>query len=408
VTIEGIGVDVALVPAFGEDPSVILLRPNVPDSTQALPGTVFLKGDIAPGTHGLLEVWDGVSGYDYGIVNENAPLAGDVNQDGHLDVWLGEELFLGPLLGRTVRRLQDSQAHVEGFREWAVAGNFDADGDGQLDVLFKSDAGAWSFIRYGPFEGVLPSAVEGAADPATYTRLGENSFCTESDHDTVILRDHLGPGHDAVAVGTDSYGWCPLDTFVWDLRQPRGGQLTYEQALAETEGTNSIYGLPFDDAGDLDGDGFGDAVWGGRSGSRLVGGPMSGWMEFSQGGYDHPIEQVNGYVAHGVGDINGDGLGELVGMWSWRGLDGESPTQGMWVLLFSPHPQPIDLSQGLELGWFEEHVTSDVGRVDADLDGDGRTDLASLWAEPDFTAQTLAIWYGADLLQAWESRQAGR
>jgi hypothetical protein len=408
VSIDGIGVDVGLIPAFSKDPSALLLRPNVNDSTQTPPETVFLRGDITAGSYALLDLWDGVSGYDYSIVNNYAPLAGDVNQDGHLDIWLGEELFLGPLLGRTLRRLVDSHAHVEGLREWAVAGNFDADGDGHLDVLFKADVGAWSFIRYGPFEGVMPSAVEGTADPATYTRLGESSFCSESDPNTAILRDHLGPGHDAVAVGTDSYGWCALDTFVWDLKQPRGQQLTYAQALAATEGTNSIYGLPFDDAGDLDGDGFGDAVWGGRSGSRLVGGPMSGTLEFSQGGYAHPIEQINGYVSNGVGDINGDGIKELVGMWMWRGPDGEGSPQGMWVLLFSPHPDPIDLSQGLELGWFEEHVYSDLGRVDADLDGDGRTDLVSLWSPPEFTAHTLAIWYSVDLLEAWESRQAGR
>jgi hypothetical protein len=67
----------------------------------------------------------------------------------------------------------------------------------------------------------------------------------------------------------------------------------------------------------------------------------------------------------------------------------------------------LDLDDGLFLGHTTDHIWA-IGEVDADLDGDGRTDLLDPHAYPGNVDGVLDIYYGRDLLDAWERRQVQR
>lgn len=215
----------------------------------------------------------------------------------------------------------------------------------------------------------------------------------------------LVPGHGSdpgvLILGSSSEG-DPFAGLGYPVAFFVSGQLgSGSRALLDVwDGTSGLYreGVTTQNihlAGDVDQDG--------HLSEELYLGPILGRHVTYQQDADAFVEgQVNGDVGNAVGDINGDGLPELVGMW-------RTPTDppggiGMWMLLFSPHPDPIDLSVGLELGWNGTHFST-MGRFDADLDGDGLTDLVDQWDDRSGSGEgVVGIWYGADLLAAWETK----
>ena len=87
------------------------------------------------------------------------------------------------------------------------------------------------------------------------------------------------------------------------------------------------------DAGDVDGDGFGDiAVYpGGLLGygfslSFLLKGPVEGSADSTD--WPAPVEILNGIIQRGIGDINGDGQPELLGVWR----PDPNSIQGRWMV----------------------------------------------------------------------------
>jgi hypothetical protein len=280
-----------------------------------------------------------------------------------------------------------------------VAGNFDADGDGELDVIAQVASGQQAFVRYGPLSGSIPSAYEGDADPATYSSLGESTGC-QAEMTSQWLRDHLGPGHDAVAIGVD-LDLCSNDTYLWDPFVPRGTHLRYDQALAVLGHFAYQFGDVFvHDPGDVDLDGHPDVIYEVQNNAQLIPGPLEG--QYATGNdFGFWDQMLNGYPQRAMGDVNGDGAPEILGRWYWTEPGSTVATHDTWVLMCSPFTFPLDFSTGLPL--VEAHggiwvMSSFIGVDSVDLDGDGLYDLVDtrVQQEPD----GLSIWYGRDLAAA--------
>ncbi|MEQ1506279.1 MAG: hypothetical protein ABMB14_28870 [Myxococcota bacterium] len=386
------GGHVAVVPAYQGDPSVLLAdiaAELFPDLD--LDWVLLMDGAVPRGDHHVLDWWDGVSTYRGMLENlpgHDTSVAGDVNDDGHLDLWLSLDLHLGPILGRKYSGLShDGVAWIdEGDYNSAAlgvpVGQIDADQDGVTDVLF---AGPWldAYIYYGPFHGRIPAYLVEDADPTQFSSLGVPSCFTHSD--PTVLRDHLGPGHPAIAIGNDLAGDCGIGTFVWDLLQPRGTHLTEQDAIA----LGSQHARAIHDAGHLFPDQPPLLIYGGFwSDGVLLAAPVSGWLEQ----LPPSVVQQNGFVHHAIGDINGDGVDEL--------LADASDAQ---IVLFSPYDHPLDVTRGLDLGSIPFGNSPFFGEIHADLDGDGRSDLVNHTTIQDDRHGEIWIWYGADLLAAYEA-----
>ncbi|MEQ1507505.1 MAG: VCBS repeat-containing protein, partial [Myxococcota bacterium] len=346
LTIGGVGV----VPTHGDDASVLLVSTRG-DLYPHYPLTFLVPGSIPRGEHAVLDLWDGRSTYADQL--GSVQLAGDVDDDGHLDLWFPTELRLGPLLGRALEPGAGADAYVDDGGRVGAAG-FDADGDGHEDVLFQSCCQtAW--IHHGPFSGRIAGAYAADASPDV-TWLGDMSGCAESIAASV-LRDHLAPGRDAVAMGIE--GGCGRDTTVWPLQQPRGTHLHEgdEVGFASIGGTAPMW---FESTGDLDGDGIGEAIYGDWLYSRILRGPLHGNAVQSP----EAFTQVNGHAQAAIADLNGDGIEELVGGW----IHSLAPYDVTWMLVLSPYDDPIDWSVGVDLG-HRDDAGVDFGRLDGDLDG---------------------------------------
>jgi hypothetical protein len=108
-------------------------------------------------------------------------------------------------------------------------------------------------------------------------------------------------------------------------------------------------------------------------------------------------------VSRPLGDVSGDGVPELLAF-DWTTLT--------WLVLFSPHESPLAID-GLPLGP-EAEVGQYIENVrHLDLDGDELEDVVATNAHgEDYGVPALAsageinIWYGKDLLAAWEDYQA--
>jgi hypothetical protein len=325
-------------------------------------------------------------------------VAGDTDDDGHLDIWFGNELHTGPFLDQAVEYGVDPKAYIEGSGS-VYAADVDVDGDGHEDVItMQCCHTAW--VHHGPFDGRRAGPLAADPDPEV-TWLGDFNGCAETNAATVLF-DHLGPGHHAVALSIE--GGCGVESTVFDLMHPRGTHVPATDDLAGV-GIGGTDPLEWDSISDLDGDGFGEALWGDFLYSTIARGPIS-----DDDLYHAPpaLQQENGFVVASVGDINGDGIDELTGMWirDW------SPWDASVVLLFSPHEDPLDLSTGLTIAE-KNDVSDDFGHLHADLDGDGRSDIVDKYTFNDernppppelLAAGEIRIWYGIDLLAAENAR----
>lgn len=387
---------ITALPAAGSSPSVLLMEKGW-YQPEDMPGSVAIPGHLPPGEHRLVDVWDGVSGFEGDVEATHAFAVDDVNGDGQVDVFLLNALYPGPLLGRRIVYPDDALAWFESGK--VVAAGFDADGDGHGDVVLMRGY-QQGILRYGPFEGQQPSFIRGKVPAEDVTVLGDVR-CRTGDV-AWRLSDHLGPGRDALALGIAGECSGP-DTLFFDLMQPRGSYLTPEDAFAVWAEVNLAYPSHFDDAGDIDGDGTPDVVRSrGYGPDNVLAGPVSGALWEEEPGPAYALEQGLNTVMYAIGDLNDDGIQELLVRHRYAGW---GSVEYYVVIMFSPHPQALTMERGLPLG--PRLSFSDfVGSVHADLDGDGLDDIVDRTQESEpedlrlKNAGEVNIWYGADLVEA--------
>jgi hypothetical protein len=392
---QGIHYRIAVLPPSGGSPGTLLLQSGsqpepYPQTFAGYPRFFTVSGLIPRGVHAVTDLWNGGLGFISEFV-----AAGDINDDGHMDMWSYEgNLYLGPFLGKDIA-LEDTHATLNGFGTPAF-GNFDADGDGNEDLLATADQIA--FIFHGPFEGSIPLVAENPE----ISILGEENC--PMGRGAQRLRDYFSPGMDAVAVGE---GWgtsCAPDVFVYPLQGSRGRRIDASGALSVIE-TSTMTASTLQSAGDLDGDGDAEVVQGTSMVRRLYQNPLSPSF------FDTPLAWdlgTNAAITAAVGDVNGDGGTDLV---AWIGFDDPEGPEGLWVGLLLT---PLDTSRSAE----EQAIpltpacepTTDhfchvyAGIVAEDIDGDGLSDLLDVQGGPD-DAGYITIWYASDINAALAARK---
>ncbi|MCB9682501.1 MAG: FG-GAP repeat protein [Alphaproteobacteria bacterium] len=253
-----------------------------------------------------------------------------------------------------------AQAHVA----VTCAGDLDGDGDSELVVQDVQGGAGHLWLWWGGSPPV-PSGLEldgctGGCPLADGTLLGHGM-------------DLDGDGFDDLALGTAGTAtvrvWRGGPTFRPDL----------PDQLVTPTGLGTGFGQAVRAAGDVDGDGFADLLVSGTSGGGgalyLLHGDASGVDPVPDRLLDAPLgsEVLHGAFA-GLGDVDGDGLDDVVVAPSWAPRDAVvHPRPGIAVLRGTP--------QGLaRRPWWIGPVGLTVSRVlpVGDVDGDGHADAAFL------------------------------
>jgi hypothetical protein len=257
-----------------------------------------------------------------------ASCAGDVNGDGYADILIGDNslgkayLYLGsaagPAAAPDLMLTAPSSPGAGGFGH-SVGSAGDVNGDGYADVAIGSDGAGQAFLYLGGPAG-LPASPDVTLTAPDGPGSGFGAVSSADDVD--------GDGYADIVVGAQGAGVNATDDFAGKayiyLGSPTGLAASPAVTLLGSEMRGS-FGRWVSNAGDVNGDGYGDVVIGadGESGAADNGSPGHAFLYLGSAaglaaspavtltGPDGPGGWFGRCVA-AAGDVNGDGFADIV------------------------------------------------------------------------------------------------
>jgi hypothetical protein len=287
--------------------------------------------------------WTAEGGQAFANLGNSVSGAGDVNGDGYSDVIVGLSGFDDPNVNSGAARVfhggaaglkatADTSLTGQGFADFAycVAGAGDVNMDGYSDVIIgaplydngQTDEGA-AFIYMGSGSGLQTTPANVFEGNQANSQFG-SSVASAGDFD--------GDGVQDVVVGAYAYDNPAANSgAVYVYRGGIDGMSGQRWDVGPVQ-ANALAGWSVAGAGDVNGDGKSDIVFGAPSwdgptadegaGFVVYGGSSPAAATQFGAGLGSSFHQMGQNVA-GVGDVNGDGFSDVAdGMYTWDGFNG--------------------------------------------------------------------------------------
>ncbi len=264
------------------------------------------------------------SGFGYSVST-----AGDVNGDGYSDVLIGAYtydmvfVYLGSPTGLSLDWNSPISSDQDDARfGYSVSTAGDLNGDGYADIIIgapysdngETDEGK-AFVFYGSLSG-LSAAADWTAESDQAGALFGYSVSTAGDVN--------GDGYADIIIGAYAY-YDDYDGLVFVYHGSATGLSAAADWTAESDQTNTFFGVSVSTAGDLNGDGYADVIIGAPFYDNAAGGA------FVYNGSTDGLSTTADWIAEGdqatdmfgwsvssAGDVNGDGYGDvIVGAWNY-------------------------------------------------------------------------------------------
>jgi hypothetical protein len=240
--------------------------------------------------------------------------AGDVDGDGHPDVWVGDKTSFYLLRGseRGIVPMTEALAVIRAPKSAQLIGGIDLSGDGIADLVIGTEKDG-AIVLDGPFSGLID-----AESAARLEVVQLHDECEEFGAIIDVGSDLDGDGHQDLLVGSDNpTAGCDRTRHLGFVRADLSGRIDLENA-ADPRSTAILDSEIQEGAmvGDVNGDGFDDlAVSATLDDIRVLWGPITSDASFdSAPGWTirWPFPGHTGWSIRGAGDIDGDGKAEIV------------------------------------------------------------------------------------------------